>query len=185
MDAMHDTPRIRTERLTLVAGTPEMARAEYENPERFSEVISASVPSSWPPPLNDDQSMKYFMDHIEADPDAAGWLCWYILLYDDKGQSTVIGSGGFKGRPTTEGTVEIGYSLIETYHGRGFATEAVRALVRWAFSHPDVERIIAHTFPELKPSIRVLEKNGFSHVGEGEEEGTIRYMLLRHDFENR
>jgi RimJ/RimL family protein N-acetyltransferase len=64
---------------------------------------------------------------------------------------------------------------------QGFASEAVDALVEWAFSHAFVTRVIAHTLPVLAPSIRVLEKNGFVFLGDGEEEGTIVFERRRPD----
>ena len=68
-----------------------------------------------------------------------------------------IGNGGFKGRPDADGSVEVGYSVMENYQRNGFAPEAVEALVDWAFGYREVQRVIAQTLPELRPSIRVLE----------------------------
>ena len=57
--------------------------------------------------------------------------------------------------------------------------EAVRALVEWAFSHAEVKRVTAQTLPELRPSIRVLEKCGFRFTGPGMEEGAIGFERER------
>jgi len=76
--------------------------------------------------------------------------------------------------------VEIGYSIVEAFQGKGLGTEAVRALVDHAFRNPAVTRVIAETFPDLTPSIRVLEKNGFVRIEEGgSEPGVIRFELRR------
>ena len=75
---------------------------------------------------------------------------------------------------------ELGYWLGVPYWGRGYATEAVRALIDLAFRDPTVTRVIAETFPDLIPSIRVLEKNGFVRIEEGgSEPGVIRFELRR------
>ena len=71
---------------------------------------------------------------------------------------------------------------MEPYQRNGYATEAVRSLIEWAFSVGDVNCIIADTLPDLLASIRVLEKNGFRFIGQGSEEGTIRYELGKKDF---
>jgi [ribosomal protein S5]-alanine N-acetyltransferase len=42
-----------------------------------------------------------------------------------------------------------------------------------------VTRVTAHTLPELRASIRVLEKCGFAFVGDGVEAGTIQFELIR------
>ncbi len=60
----------------------------------------------------------------------------------------------------------------------GYATEAVAALLEWAFSHSEVKRIIAETYPTLTESIGVMEKNGFRFIGGGSGPGIIRYERI-------
>ena len=90
----------------------------------------------------------------------------------------LIGNGGFKGKFVAAGTCEVGYSVMESHQCNGYATEVVRALVEWAFSHPEIDRVVAHTLPELTPSIRVLEKNGFTPAEPLEPEA-IMFALRR------
>ena len=61
-------------------------------------------------------------------------------------------------------------------------TEAVSELVAWAFDHNHADRIVAETLPELKPSIRVLERLSFRQVGQCAEESVLRFQLPRSDF---
>lgn len=56
---------------------------------------------------------------------------------------------------------EIGYWLSERFWGRGIMTEAVGALVDYAFSNTSWLRLFACIFANNPPSMRVLEKNGF------------------------
>ena len=91
----------------------------------------------------------------------------------------MIGSAGYKGPPTQDGTVEIGYDIVSDHRRRGYASESVRALVSRAFEQPRVRRVIAETLPELIGSIGVLRKCGFEPVGEGSEPGVIRFELTR------
>lgn len=65
-----------------------------------------------------------------------------------------------------EGTVEIGYAVVESQWNRGYATAAVEALVTKARVAPEVRRIVAHTPLERPESGRVVEKPGFSLVRE-------------------
>jgi RimJ/RimL family protein N-acetyltransferase len=60
------------------------------------------------------------------------------------------------------GTIEIGYAVVESQMGRGYATAAVEALVTKAREAPDVRRIVAHTPLERPQSGRVLEKARFA-----------------------
>ncbi len=171
-----DSILLKTRRLHLRSSTPELAAADLNDHSAFSRLLGAEVPSDWPPPLNDVHSQTFAVRYLQENPDAAGWLAWYFLLPAAAGQrAEVIGIGGFTGKPNSEGMVEIGYSVMPNHQGLGFASEAVAALVDWAFSHSGVGLVTAQTYPSLIPSIRVLENNGFRLLGEGSEPGTIRF----------
>jgi len=76
-----------------------------------------------------------------------------------------------------EGTIEIGYAVVESQHNRGYATAAVEALVAKAREASEVRRIVAHTPLERPESGRVLEKAGFAMVREmddTDEAGAVR-----------
>ncbi|CAJ37953.1 putative acetyltransferase (GNAT family) [Methanocella arvoryzae MRE50] len=182
---MHE-PRIRTSRLELIAATVELIRAEMADRDRFSKLLQARVPGeeedeAWPPE-NIRDVIGLFSAYLEREPDMAGWLNWYWVLVDDRTDRRIlIGNGGFTSRPVN-GTVAIGYSVLRQYQGRGYATEAVAALVQWAFEHTEVDRIIAEVVNDNVRSVRVLEKNSFHLVGKGSEEGTSRYELNRFSF---
>jgi len=167
--------KIHSERLVLVAATPDLAKAEREGGQHLAALLGASVPPDWPPPLNDVESLGWTIDLLDSEPDSVGWVLWYFLRPVDGDKPEAIGNGGFKGKPATDGTVEVGYSIMPEQQRNGYATEAVMALLDWAYANPGVRRVIAHTLPELAPSIRVLEKCGFTFVGPGDEEGTILY----------
>lgn len=68
-----------------------------------------------------------------------------------------------------EGTVEIGYAVVQSQCNRGYATAAVEALVTTARETSGVHRVVAHT-PLARPqSGRVLEKAGFAIVREADD----------------
>ena len=90
---------------------------------------------------------------------------WKMTL---KKEGISLGELGFKGS-TKEHSVEIGYGIREEYEGNGYTTEAVGALMDWAFRQKDVVFIEAETEPENKASQRVLEKLGFVFDREGKE----------------
>lgn len=176
---MAKTPVLETPRLFVHAGTITLAQAELNDTNELARLLNADL-VCWPPPLNDADSMKYFADFIERHPHGVGWGAWYIVRRaTPESSSILIGNGGFKGMPDEQGTVEVGYSIIEQFQRQGYATEAVNALLKWAFSHQEVRRVIAHTLPDLTPSQKVLEKCGFVFVGEGMEEGAILFELKR------
>ena len=168
--------RLRTSRLELVAATVDLARAELDDVPALARLLDARVAAEWPPPLNDRDSQSWTLRYLEQHPAAVGWCMWYFVLQTDR---TAVGVGGFKGLPSADGTVEVGYSVLETHHRRGYASEAVEALVAWAFGHAEVTRVIAETYPELVASVGVLGKTGFRFIGAGSEERVIRFERRR------
>ena len=176
--------KIRTRRLELLAATADLVRAEIYDRAEFGRRLGARVPEGWPPPLNDDQSMQWTLKLLVSNPGAEGFAAWYLALPDPRtGEKELIGNAGFKGKPTADGTVEIGYSVMEDRQKNGYGTEAARALIAWAFVHPEVHRVTAETYPHLRPSLRVMERNGMKFLGPGSEEGVIRYGITRSEFE--
>jgi RimJ/RimL family protein N-acetyltransferase len=167
--------KLFTPRLELVAATAEVARAAVSDRITLARLLSARVPASWPHELVAD-NLEGFARRIEADPALEGWLPWYWVTREDR---TLIGNGGFGAVPAEDGSGKIGYALVAEREGRGFATEAVAAILEWAFSHPGLSRVVADTYPELRRSIRVLHKNGFRYAGPGKGERVIRYELTR------
>lgn len=176
---------IESRRLLLVPYSLNLARAEMAGSARLATALSATVdsaveiPADWPPPLNDEESMNYYLDMLEeGGEEVTGWGLWFFLLKTSDGL-VAAGNGGFKGLPGEDGIAEIGYSICLAQQRQGLATEAITALLRWAGRDACVKGFIAHTLTGLTPSIRVLEKCGFSGPfpcsGHGPEEGVIRY----------
>ncbi|MFL6230132.1 MAG: GNAT family N-acetyltransferase [Pyrinomonadaceae bacterium] len=177
---------IKTERLELIAGTPEIFRARVDDRDALARFLGASVPENWPPELYDQDAVDWTANYLAEHQSAAGWVLWFMLLRPAEGESggrTAIGTCGYKGEPTADGTCEIGYGVLPQFRGLGYASEAASALTARAFSHPQVARVVAETYPELLASIRVMEKNGLRFAGDGSEKRVIRYELTRADWE--
>jgi ribosomal-protein-alanine N-acetyltransferase len=168
---------LESPRLTLVAATPELVAADLKSAEALGRALAADVPDNWPPRLYERTAMRVVQEQLE-EPAGRGWSLWYLITRSSD-TPRVIGICGFKGRPDSSGSVEIGYSVLDQFQLNGFATEAVARLVTWAFSHQSVNEVTAETLPHLKKSIRVMEKNGFRFVGPGSEQGVVRYAIHR------
>jgi RimJ/RimL family protein N-acetyltransferase len=153
-----------------------MAEAELHDRALLSRVLEAAVPDDWPPPFNDEDSARYFLDYLTAHPDAVGWMMWYFVR-DGGDARIVIGNGGFKGAPV-DAKVEIGYSIMPAFQRHGYATEAVSALIDWAFSHEPVTRIVAETLPDLHASQALLRKLAFREV-QASHPHVLRFALDR------
>lgn len=181
---------LRTPRLALIPATPASLRAELVAPAALGEVLDVNVPASWPPELYDADAVRWTLSFLLAHPDDRLWSLYYLARSSTDGaeRPRLVGLAGYKGPPDETGVVEIGYGVVPEDRRRGFASEAVRALLARAFVEPAVRMVIAHTLPELTPSIAVLRATGFTFDGPGtdpQEPAAIRYRLTRGDYEAR
>lgn len=168
--------RIRTDRMELIAESFEIAMAAGSGREALGAALDAFVPEDWPPEIARN-AIALFAAQLRRDPGLSGWLGWYWVIVDPAGGGrTLAGYGGFTSRPAN-GTIAIGYSLLPRFMGKGYATEAVGALVHWAFSQPGVCRVIAEVLPGNGPSVRVLQRSGFRQRGIASEPGHIRFEI--------
>jgi len=176
---------IRTERLALVPATLESTRAALDGPDALGASLGAAVPETWPPEFLDGPALEFTLDRLAEGPENAGWWLHFVLLGAGGTGRVLIGSAGYKGPPSPDGTVEVGYGIVRDHQRRGYASEATRGLIARAFALPAVKRVIAETLPELAPSIGVLHKCGFRLTGEGGEPGVIRFELTRAAYAER
>ena len=95
---------------------------------------------------------------------------WYAMWMIEKTDGTHIGDLCFKG-PGDNGVPEIGYGISDEFQGMGYATEAVKLALTWAFSHKEVCAVEAETESGNIASQRVLAKCGFRANGKTGEEG--------------
>lgn len=68
--------------------------------------------------------------------------------------------------PPTDGQIEIGYGVVASRRGRGYASEAARALVAFALTAPEVRAVYANVELANPASIRVLEKAGLRRLSQ-------------------
>lgn len=95
----------------------------------------------------------------------------------------------FRWNPTFR-SLGIGYCFEEAAWGQGYATEATRAMLRWAYESLDLNRVEAELDTRNGPSARVLEKLGFVREGlrredcivSGEVSDSWIYGLLKRDW---
>ena len=173
---------IITERLELIPATIDLTSAALDGEPALAAGLRAVVPATWPPEFLDRGALEYTLLRLAEGGEHAGWWLHFVVLSRGASGRTLIGSAGYKGPPSPDGTVEVGYGIVRDHQRRGYASETVRGLLRHAFAVPAVHRVIAETLPELTPSIGVLRKCGFRLIGDGSEPGVIRFELTRGDY---
>ncbi|UGQ11760.1 GNAT family N-acetyltransferase [Yinghuangia sp. ASG 101] len=95
--------------------------------------------------------------------DHPAWLGAYghrLIVERDSGLA--VGSIGLFW-PPDDGALEIGYGIVASRRGRGYASEATRALTEFALTAPGVHTVWATVELPNPASVRVLEKTGFRH----------------------
>jgi ribosomal-protein-alanine N-acetyltransferase len=168
---------IFTNRLQLIPAGARLLRAALAGDRALGQALQAQVPASWPPKYLDRGPIEYVLERMRQGPEQEGWWLHFVVLTN--ASRIVVGSAGYKGPPEKDGTVEVGYGIVDDHQRRGYASEATRGLLAHAFARPAVKRVIAETFPEMTASIGVLNRCGFRYIGRGSEPGVLRYERRR------
>jgi ribosomal-protein-alanine N-acetyltransferase len=133
---------------------------------------------------------------FETEADALEWIRW-VKKTNDEGRLIVnfyiwlaesnqcIGRVYIHSEPELNGDVEIGYGINEDCRNRGYATEAAKAVVKFAFEEAGSLALSAIVKSDNISSRRVIEKLGFTYLGiravldEGENVDFDYFKLLR------
>ncbi|TDH26940.1 N-acetyltransferase [Segetibacter sp. 3557_3] len=152
---------IETSNLLLISCDPEILRSAIEGNSALARKLDVTVQDDWTG--FGVAALQYSLDKVTDSEEERNWWTYFPVHKQD---NTLIGSGGYKGRPTTDGTVELGYEIAPNYRNRGLATEMTAGLIEHAFKDDRVKAIIAHTLAQDNASTKVLHKCGFQKVGE-------------------
>ena len=91
-----------------------------------------------------------------------------------------IGWCGLKYR-IEDNEIDLGYRFKKEFWGKGFATEAAIACIKYGFDVLNLKRIVGRAESENKASIAVLLKCGMFYIGEGEVDG---YPVITYEISN-
>jgi RimJ/RimL family protein N-acetyltransferase len=109
--------------------------------------------------------------------------CGYWAL-EEKLTGAFLGELGFADlqreiEPRLDGMAEIGWVLAAQYHGKGYATEAVRAVIAWGDAQLTADRMVALIHPENLASRRLAEKFGFREICHSNYRGEPTIQFVR------
>lgn len=155
---------IETAHLLLRPYAAEELLALIEQPKTFATMTGFPASPALRGFLVSDDVSPAWTASLRTIQGSDPWRLGFGVI--DKETRTVIGAASFKGPPDTNGSVEIAYGIVPSFEGRGYATEAARALVEYAQRDEKVRQIIAHTMPEANASTHVLRQCGFAFAGE-------------------
>lgn len=160
--------------LRLVAITPEMLSAERAEDElELGRLLAAKVTVEWPPVEWDGYVRSVIEKQYQEWPESFGWHRYVVLERGFGRQRTLVGVvGGF---PKALGDVEIAYSTLPGFQRRGFATASAGRMVEFLLQQEGVRSVSAQAYPEVRESIKVMERCGMGFAGDGDDVGTVRY----------
>jgi len=175
---------IVTERLTLRRSIPEDAGeiARYRSDpivrryQGWGQTDAATV----------RRQIEEMADRLPGEP--GGWVQFTV---EERDGGRLVGDVGLSPADEDPGVIKVGYTIDPHFQGKGYATEAVRALVAYAFDALGADVIRAYASAENIASHRVVEKSGLTLMErfEGEDDGVkwsgVRYELRREDHPDR
>ncbi len=162
------TNRLGTARLALRELTPEQV-AVLLDPDATSEDWVTGYP------LPGSKNAATGFGRRGPDDMRRGFGMYHIVRASDR---LVVGEVGFH-QPPADATVELGFGLAESCRGTGYASEALAELVRWAFSQPGLDQVVARTMDTNLAAQNVLKRVGFRYVSpDGEFD---RYVITAAD----
>ena len=89
-----------------------------------------------------------------------------IILAIEKGSREIIGSAGFHNFPDKRGMIEIGFGIVFEKQNQGFGQELLLAMWEMICKRKDVQILRYTVSPQNKPSLHIIEKLGFEHIGQ-------------------
>src|SRR5688572_17900401 len=141
--------------------------------ERLRRLTGASFKKPAPPP-HMAEALPVVRDRLRERPEETHWWNWLVVEHES---GEAVGSVAFGGPVGAEGAVLVGYAIYADYEGRGYATEAVKAMVAWAFAQPGVREVRALAPVWNTPALRVAENVGMRPVA-SEEDDDVGEVLL-------
>jgi ribosomal-protein-alanine N-acetyltransferase len=152
---------LTTINLKLIPCDADILQAAIAGNEMLANLLGVEVPDHWTEfgPM----AFQYSLDMLKVEPIPHSWRTYFPIHIED---NVLVGSGGYKGQPSVDGIVEIGYEIAPQYRDRGLATEYAQALIDNAFKNTEIKMVIAHTLSHENPSTSVLTKCGFTWTEE-------------------
>jgi RimJ/RimL family protein N-acetyltransferase len=155
VDAVITTPRLK-----LVSLTPSLLRAVAgADRAEVERQLGAPISAGW----EEGVPAELRLEQLAADPSEQPWLVRAVLTITPP---LVVGSVGFHAPPDDDGRVEIGYDIAAAERRKGYAREAIQALLECAWATGQAHTCVASVSPHNTASLALIREFGFQRVGE-------------------
>ena len=160
---------IKTERLILREIINDDAKEIFEI---FSDEDVAKY--DWFELIKDTNTALKFIQHYKEEFDSKDEITWGIALKDSNELIGICCLGDFE---LDARRAEIGYDIKKSEWNKGYATEALKAVVQYGLCNMNLNRIEAFITPGNDASVKVLKKIGFTQEGIVRERDLIKGKL--------
>lgn len=141
--------------------------------------------------MNEEQALAFIQEHKDKYFGEPGE--WVQYAIENKATKKLIGDCAIKLQEENARIAEIGITLSPLHQQKGFAKEAVTALLDWLFTHHKIHRIVETVDAENQASIRLLKSIGFRQEGhfieniwfKGKWGSEYQFALLHHEWKNK
>jgi RimJ/RimL family protein N-acetyltransferase len=153
---------IHTPRLRLMTMEAAHLAAIGRNADSLGDLLGVAIPPAWP---TYPEAYGHALALLKKEP-ARSSSGWWLYLFVDPAHRVLVGSGGFKEPPDEHGLVEIGCEIAPASRGQGFAAEAMRGLINYACTRPEVRAIDAYSQAETGAQSALLQAVAMTRIGE-------------------
>lgn len=164
--------KLESDRLIIIALDLENFKLYIENTAALEKNLGVKVTGR---ELSSEMKEIFKKPYQKALNDKKNYLWytnWQIIL---KEKNRIIGGITFKGPGNSENEVEVGYGIDEKYQNKGYMTETLKSIIKWAFRNNEIKSVVAETNKDNIASQRVLEKVGMKKYRK--EEKTYWYKI--------
>ncbi|MFJ4435671.1 GNAT family N-acetyltransferase [Streptomyces sp. NPDC088923] len=151
------SPALRTPRLLVRRFRPEDAATLAA----YRSVPEVARYQGWSAPVTDEEARRLVAEFAAGDPAAPGWFQYAV---EERESGALVGDVGVR-LDENRMQADLGFTLPPDAQGRGYATEAVRAVLGELFARPGIRRVSAVCDVRNLASARLLERVGFRREG--------------------
>lgn len=163
--------KLLTARLILIPFTIQICSNLLNDDYNDLEILNLKKGKSWPD--NDViETLPKIINNLSKVESPTGYESWMIIK---KETLEIIGDLGFKGFNYKDKNIDIGYGVIKEERRKGYAEEAVKEIIKWAFSNEIVKEITANCLTKNSNSINLLTKFNFIEL---RTENGMKYWTL-------
>ena len=127
---------------------------EYRNDPEIARL------QGWELPYTTEEALSFFEDLARFAPGTPGE--WHQFAVVDRGSGNTVGDVGLHVRASDPSVADVGYTIARKYQRKGYASEAVHAIIEYAFDVVGVRAVYANALAENEASRGVAERVGMA-----------------------